>query len=399
MGTWTQRIVLDRARFRQGRGADCPAVRVVVVSGIWPPDVGGPATHASELAEFLHGRGHDVVAVTTADRAPAPAPFPIRWTSRRSPPGLRHLRVAAAVAREARHTDVVYATGMIGRSGLATTLVRRPLVIRLVADPAYERARRLGLSSVGLDEFERARGLRVALLKAIRDLSLRRAVRVVCPSAFLADRTGAWGLPQDRLTVIPSSVSVPDLEERDELRRRHGFESPTLVFVGRFVAQKSLDVALDALSRVEGVAIVLVGDGPERQRIEMLARRRGLGDRARFVGARGRQAVFELLRAADASVLSSSWENFPHAVVEALAVGTPVIATAVGGVPEIVDDGRNGLLVPPRDAAALATAISRFVTDSALRERLRAGAAGFADTHGVAGVHERIERLLLEAAG
>ena len=85
--------------------------------------------------------------------------------------------------------------------------------------------------------------------------------------------------------------------------------------------------------------------------------------------------MLELFRAADASILSSSWENFPHTVVEALAVGTPVLATATGGVAEVVRDGENGLLVPSGDAAALADAVRRFFADEALRERLRAAAA------------------------
>ncbi|HZQ65136.1 MAG TPA: glycosyltransferase family 4 protein [Gaiellaceae bacterium] len=375
-------------------------MQVVVVSGIWPPDVGGPATHASELAAYLHDQGHAVEVVTTAGRPPAPAPFPIRWVSRAAAPGVRHLRAAGAVARAARAADVVYATGMIGRSGLAALAARRPLVIRLVADPAYERARRLGLTTEGLDDFARERGIRVALLRAARDLPLRRAVRVVCPSAFLADRAAGWGLSRERIAVVPSSVSVPPLDDRDELRRRHGFEGPTLVFVGRFVPQKSLDVALDAVASTDGVSLVLVGDGPERPRVEELARRHGLGDRARFVGSRARQDVFELLRAADASLLSSSWENFPHTVVEALAVGTPVIATAVGGVPEVVEDERNGLLVQPQDTRALAAAIVRFfASDGALGERLRAGAAGFAAAHGPLATLRTLEQLLREAAG
>ena len=94
-----------------------------------------------------------------------------------------------------------------------------------------------------------------------------------------------------------------------------------------------------------------------------------------------------MFAAADASILSSSWENFPHSVVESLAVGTPVIATRVGGVAEVVDDGVNGLLVPVGDADALAAAVQRFFADEELRERLRAQAAGSVSDY-------RPERLL-----
>ena len=81
-----------------------------------------------------------------------------------------------------------------------------------------------------------------------------------------------------------------------------------------------------------------------------------------------------VLAGARAAVLPSAWENLPHAAVEALAVGTPVVATAVGGVPEVVHDGENGLLVPPDDAVALADALRRLLDDDALRDRLAAAA-------------------------
>ncbi len=116
-------------------------------------------------------------------------------------------------------------------------------------------------------------------------------------------------------------------------------------------------------------------------------------------GPLARDGVLRLFRAADASLLSSSWENFPHTVVEALAVGCPVIATAVGGVPEVVRDGENGLLVPPGDAEALAAAIGRFFGDEALRRRLAETAAFSVDGYSEEAVFTRIEEELSQAAG
>jgi glycosyltransferase involved in cell wall biosynthesis len=98
-------------------------------------------------------------------------------------------------------------------------------------------------------------------------------------------------------------------------------------------------------------------------------------------------------------VLSSAWENFPHTVVEALAVGCPVIATAVGGVPEVVRDGENGLLVPPGDASALAGAIRRFFDDDELRRRLVEAAADSVAGYTKEAVFTRIEQELARAEG
>ena len=158
---------------------------------------------------------------------------------------------------------------------------------------------------------------------------------------------------------------------------------------------KSLDVALEALRQVDGVSLVIAGDGPERAAARARWPRRLP---VRFLGPQPRETVLELFAAADAVLLPSSWENFPHAVVEGLAVGTPVIATAVGGVTEIVTDGVNGLLVPRGDAGALAAAIRRFFGDDALRERLRGAAAGSVGDYAPERVYGRIEELLREAA-
>jgi glycogen(starch) synthase len=174
------------------------------------------------------------------------------------------------------------------------------------------------------------------------------------------------------------------------LRRELGFDGPTLVFAGRLTAQKALDVGIEAARRA-GVALAIAGEGPDRASLERLGY-------ARFLGPLSRERVLELFRAGDAAVLSSVWENFPHTVVEALAVGTPVIATRTGGVAEVVRDGENGLLVEPGDVDALSAAIERFFADAALAEKLRAGAEPSVEDYSAQRIFGRLEQILSEAA-
>jgi glycosyltransferase involved in cell wall biosynthesis len=374
-------------------------VKVLIVSGIWPPDVGGPASHAPELAAFLVARGHEVEVLTTAPAAPAPEAYPVHWISRRLPAPLRYAWGAVLSARAARRADVVYSTGMIGRTRVGALIGRAPRVIKLTGDPAYERAVRYGLTKLPLDGFQRSRGLQIAGLKLMRNLLMSGAKRYVCPSESLRQIASRWHLVRpERILVLPNPVTVPEPGDRDELRRRHGFGGRTLVFAGRLAPQKSLDVALRALAECDGIAFVLAGDGPERPGLEVLAQELGLAGRVRFLGPQPRETVFELLTAGDAVLLSSSWENFPHAVVEGLAAGTPVIATDVGGVGEVVADGENGLLVPLQDPPALAAAIRRFFADEALRQRLRSAAQASVVDYAPERIYARIEELLKEAA-
>jgi len=368
-------------------------VKVVVVSGIWPPDVGGPASHAPEVADFLHERGHQVEVVTTADAPPAQRAYRVTAVPRKLPPGVRHLRGAALVHRRARRADAVYTTGMFGRSFAGATAARRPYVVKLTADPAFERARRRGVVGGDVDEFQARSGVRLALLRLARDVELRRAAHVFCPSDYLRALAVDWGVPAECVEVLPNPAPrVPELAPREELRARFGMNGPTLVFAGRLGAQKSLDAAIEAVGAVEGISLLIAGEGDERARLEALA-----GLHVRFLGAQPRERVLELFRAADASILPSSWENFPHTVVEALAVGTPVIATRVGGVTEVVTDGENGLLVPAGDRAALADAIRRFFSDEGLRARLRGRAAASVREFDRDAVFSRIEHALAVA--
>ena len=163
------------------------------MSGIWPPDVGGPASHGPEVASYLLARGHQVEVVVTADSAPAAADYPVRFVPRALPPGLRHLAGVKLVAWRARHMDVVYTTGMFGRSSLGALLARRPLVVKLTADPAYERARRWGLWRGSLDGFQREAGFTTFPLRAARDFDARHAAHVITPSSFLREARDRLG--------------------------------------------------------------------------------------------------------------------------------------------------------------------------------------------------------------
>lgn len=366
-------------------------MRVVILSGIWPPDVGGPATHGPDFAAFLRDRAHAVEVVTMADGEPAVRPVPVHAVSRARPFPVRYPQVALAGARLARRADVVYATATYAAAAAAARLARRPLVAKLVSDPAYERASRYGVFTGSLEEFQADRGAAAGLLARLRTAALRSAARIVVPSRYLAEIAAGWGLDRNRIEVLvnpappPAEIAPADLP------------AGTFVFVGRLTAQKALPVLFDALEQVDGARLEIVGDGEERPALERRAATGALAGRVRFRGALPREEALAELAGARAAVLSSAWENLPHAAVEALSVGTPVVSTAVGGVPEVVHDGQNGLLVPPNDPAALAGAMRSVLEDDALRDKLAAEARPSVAAIGRDAIYTRLEQVLAEA--
>jgi glycosyltransferase involved in cell wall biosynthesis len=299
------------------------------------------------------------------------------------------------VARRAADADVVYTTGMFTRTAGGALLARRPYVVKLTGDPAFERLRWRGRIAGDVEEFKRnGGGLEARAHRRLRDAMLRRAAHVVCPSEYLSGLVVSFGVEPDRVSVLPNPIP-PAREQppREVLRARFGMEGPTLAFAGRLGPQKALEVGIAAVDAVDGVSLVIAGDGEDRERLEASA-----GSRVRFLGSLARTEVSELFTAADGSLLSSSWENFPHSLVEALAVGTPVIATRVGGVPEVVDDGVNGLLVEPGDVEGLTAAIRRFFADAELRERLRAASVPSVSRYKRDAVYGQLEDILRRCA-
>jgi len=146
-----------------------------------------------------------------------------------------------------------------------------------------------------------------------------------------------------------------------------------IVTVGRLVPWKQIDHLIEALAEIDDAGLVIVGDGPERSRLEDLVRAAQLTDRIYFAGQRSEEETLGLMTACDLFVLNSTYEGFPHVVLEAMCAGLPVVATEVGGTPELMHDGENGLLISPNANGALSRTLRKLLSCSEERQRLAAG--------------------------
>jgi glycosyltransferase involved in cell wall biosynthesis len=221
-----------------------------------------------------------------------------------------------------------------------------------------------------------------AILCRMGDAVMKRSLRARLTYRHLADRYvtpaefcraellryGYYG--PERIRAIPNGVEVPpdDPGARERVRRELGLgDAPVLIVTSRLHHAKGHAHLLEALAglgqAVPRVRLLVVGDGTERAKLEAQARASGLGEAVVFTGFR--DDVADLLRAADLFVLPSLLEGMPNTVLEAMAVGLPVVASAVDGVPEVVVDGATGLLVPAGQAQALGDAIARLLAEPA----------------------------------
>jgi phosphatidyl-myo-inositol dimannoside synthase len=216
-----------------------------------------------------------------------------------------------------------------------------------------------------------------------------RAGFVTACSADLARRAIALGAAPDRIDVVPYGVDTerfkPSAGVRTAKRAEIGAppETPLIFTAGRLVRKKGFEYLIDALALVraaDAARLVIAGSGDLRDELHRRASERRVADRVHFLGDVAQDSVAEWFAAADVAAVpsvrddSGNVDGLPNTVLEALASGTPVIATGAGGIGSVVEDARTGVIVPERDAQALASAIDRLIGDVADRARLgRAG--------------------------
>ena len=232
--------------------------------------------------------------------------------------------------------------------------------------------------------------------------------RVTLISRLAADHYLAIGaVPHRLLQIVPNAVDTDRFrhlpQARMAVRRELGLDREFVwLAVGRFEEAKDYPTMIAAFTRLAtdnpGSRLLLVGKGSRQDQVEQLVRAAGLEERVRFLGVR--RDVPEIMSAADGYLLSSAWEGMPVVLLEAASVGLPVVATRVGGVAEVVEDGATGFLVPPADPEALANAMSRIQTLAPeARAAMSARARSLVEQqYGTARVMEMWEQLYFELA-
>ncbi|MDD4857433.1 MAG: glycosyltransferase [Candidatus Krumholzibacteria bacterium] len=235
---------------------------------------------------------------------------------------------------------------------------------------------------------DRATDMRICVSRDILDIRMRR------------ERT-----PRDKLIYIPNAVDIEALaapvRDRASVAAEFGWraEDPLIVTVGRLVAAKDYPALVEAIAvlrrTIPDARCLIVGDGDCRGAIEERIEKLDCGEGVKITGYR--RDIPDFLGAADVFVLSSIREGLPVSLLEAMAAGRAIVSTSIGGIPDAISDGRNGLLVPSGDRAALAAALERLVRDPALRAALGRAAAADAGTHfGMKNVAGRIGDLYVE---
>ncbi len=342
--------------------------KILLATGLYPPDIGGPATYALMLENQLPKHVFELDVL----------PF---GEVRRFPKGVRHMVYAWRLWRHAATCDVIYALDPIS-VGLPALLVsklsKKPLMVRLGGDYAWEQGQqRFGVTAL-LDEYtqnRKAAPWQVRVLASLQSNVVQRAKRVIVPSQYMKSIVTTWDVSEDTIRVIYSALFPLSAEEtKENLRTQLNYTHPTIVSAGRLVPWKGFKTLISVIKKLKetypDVQLIIAGEGVDEELLKEHTQSLGLFDSVRFVGRLSKEALGGVKKAADVFVLNTAYEGLSHELLEVMDLGVPIVTTGVGGNLELIENGVSGLLVDFDDEDALETEIKRVIENEQLQQSL-----------------------------
>ncbi len=344
-------------------------MNILIITGIFPPDIGGPATYIPAIAESLTSVGHTVRVITLSNSIKTDRSeykFPVVRIKRGIPKIIRVIITIFSIIRFGKRADIIYVNGLALESVMANFFLQKPIVQKVVGDLIWERARQADTTSDQLEEFQQNRySLKVEFLKILRAYWTAKSTLLITPSLYLKKIVGSWGIPKNKIRVIYNAFPItPEINNKTS---SVSVNDKTVVSVGRLVPWKGFDLLIETVSEIDGARLIIIGEGTQKEALENLIEKSGLNNRVFLTGTFSKQELFSTLKKSKVFVLNSSYEGFPHIILEAMAAGTAVVATDAGGTAEIVRNGKNGILIPVGNRKELKKGIEKILTDEPFR--------------------------------
>lgn len=353
-------------------------MKILIITSILPPEIGGPASYVPQIVKRL-GKGYQFRA-TTFTSAPGRIPgVEIFALSQKGGTIFRQGRLFLEVLKNVFWADVFYLMDplVVGLPpGIIGLIFRKPVVIRFVGYQPWEELLASGKTEKFLDQFlaNPDGGVKSRLYILATILALRLAKKIVVPSRYLATVLQKYFAVRGKKVVhVYNAFAIGKVERREKAKTK------TAVSIGRLIFRKRVDWTVEAVARYtkntgKYLRLLVVGDGPDRRRIEKGAE--GLGKKykiepfVQFLGQKSWRDGLSILSGADVYLLTSVYEGLPFAVLEALELGVPVVATDVAGTDEVAIDGQTAITAKPGDTEKMAYAIDRLLSDKTLARRL-----------------------------
>ncbi len=317
-------------------------MNILLAADIFPPESGGPATYVVTLARELVERGDTVTVVSLNPNSDKNVLdkrvnlFSVRFKNKI----LRYKHYLWLLFKHAKNKDVMYAMGPVNAGFLAYVIARylrhKKLIVKVVGDYAWEQARVKGLTTDSIDDFQKKKYAgKINWLQKIERRVVQAADAVITPSNYLKNIVVGWGASENKTHVVYNAVELPS-----DIPVIHHPSEQWIVTVARLTPWKGVRALIMAVLELKKtmphVKLKIVGDGPEKSALQSLVVEAEAGEMVEFLGNVPRTQGLSYIQTANVFVLNSGYEGFSHVILEAQALGVPVLTSRVGGNPELV---------------------------------------------------------------
>jgi len=366
-------------------------MKIIIAAGIYPPDIGGPATYSQLIAKEFIRQGIQVSLICYSDAVEAEK----RGYQRGKTPKFKVVRILRKnklvryfryfwnLLRLAKNSNVIYAQGPLS-AGLpamwTSKILHKKFVIKIVGDYAWEqhqnkesRIKNQEYEFIDIETFQNGKyDFFTELRRKIQKRVVKSANKVIVPSEFLKKIVKGWGIDEKNIKVIYNAVLMQ--QRNKETKNIKGIKDNTIISAGRLEPWKGMDTLVEImpelLNKNSNYELTIVGRGPERDNLKLKIKNLKLEKKAKLIDRLPHQELMKYFKASKIFVLNTGYEGLPHIILEAMACGLPVITTNVCGNPEVIKDGYNGLLVEYNNKEQLKKAILKLWRDEKLQKKI-----------------------------
>ena len=320
-------------------------MRVLVTVGIFPPDIGGPATFVPKIAKYFQDElNYEIEILTLSDskNLKIKDDFSVKRIDRNLPIIYRWLKTIFTIYKLGKNKDLIFVNGLGTETTIANIFLKKKIIRKIVGDPVWERAYSKAKISESFDEFQvKNYGFSISLQKKVRSFSIKKSDIVVTPSKHLKNFILNLGF-KNKIEIINNGVFIP--EENTNIFTN---DQINITIVSRLVSHKNIEKIIRAISDLNSPLINLniIGDGPELNQLQKISLESNNKDNIIFHGKLNRDDINHIFLKSDIYIQASNYEGLPHSLLEAMSYGIPVLCTPVGECKEILGNEDRGYIL------------------------------------------------------
>ena len=336
---------------------------ILITVGIFPPDIGGPASFVPKISKYLINKGHNIKIICLSDKEHLDYKdeFSVIRINRNLPIISRWFKTIVKIYNVSKKSDLIFVNGLGTEATIANLFSRKKVIRKIVGDPVWERVYNKKLINESFDDFqENKHGIFISLQKIIRNWSINKSNLIITPSQHLKTFINKIGV-DNKILVINNGVTIQETNNKVFQNR-----IIQLLVISRLVTQINIDSIIKAVKVMENEGIILniVGDGSEINNLKNLVENYELEEKVNFIGKIENAKLNEYLSNADIFVQASNYEGLPHSILEAINYEIPILSTEVGGCSVLLNKGERGYIIPlPISETGISDGIRRIINN------------------------------------